>query len=228
MAIVYQHRRTDTNEIFYIGIGKKESRPYSKHNRGKFWKDFTKNHSYTVEILYENISWEEACEIEKRLIKEIGRRDLGLGPLINMTDGGDGAPNLSEHSRKKMATQKGKTTWIKGLNKDSDIRVKKISDKLKGKIRSKQHCENISKSKTGKSNGHLGINHSEETKNKIKNAQLGNKYRLGTKHSESSKDVMKQKALNRKKFQCAHCKKVIDISNYTRWHGDNCKNKSQA
>jgi hypothetical protein len=31
-----------------------------------------------------------AIDLEKDLIKKIGRKDLGLGPLTNMTDGGDG------------------------------------------------------------------------------------------------------------------------------------------
>src|SRR5271167_4935549 len=32
----------------------------------------------------------EACELEILLIAEIGRQDLGKGPLFNLTDGGDG------------------------------------------------------------------------------------------------------------------------------------------
>ncbi len=35
MAIVYQHRRKDTNEIFYIGIGKNTNRAYNKYSRSK-------------------------------------------------------------------------------------------------------------------------------------------------------------------------------------------------
>ena len=68
MSIVYQHIRKDNDVIFYIGIGKRINRAYSKHNRNKFWNDLTKNHEYYVKILYDNISWEEACEIEKKLI----------------------------------------------------------------------------------------------------------------------------------------------------------------
>jgi len=35
MGIVYQHRTKDTNQIFYIGISKGTSRPYSIQNRNK-------------------------------------------------------------------------------------------------------------------------------------------------------------------------------------------------
>lgn len=38
MAVVYQHRRKDTNEIFYIGMGRDINRAYSKHSRNKYYK----------------------------------------------------------------------------------------------------------------------------------------------------------------------------------------------
>lgn len=102
MACVYKHIRKNTNEIFYIGIGKNNSRAFSKESRSKFWKDLTKNNDYIVEILYDDITWEDACIVEKRLIKEIGRRDLKLGTLVNVTDGGDGTENPSECAREKI------------------------------------------------------------------------------------------------------------------------------
>jgi len=108
MPVVYQHRREDTNEVFYVGIGNCEKRAYDKTRRYKPWKDFVKNHKYYVEVTHKDIIWEEACFIEKYLISFYGRRDLGLGPLVNMTDGGDGTKNLSNESRSKMSVNKGK------------------------------------------------------------------------------------------------------------------------
>lgn len=107
MAVVYQHRRKDTGEVFYIGIGKSERRAYDKTRRYKPWKDFVKNHEYEVEITHKDIILEEAASIEKYLIAFYGRRDLGQGPLVNMTDGGEGVKNLSKESRSKMAVNKG-------------------------------------------------------------------------------------------------------------------------
>ena len=43
----------------------------------------------------------EALAREKALISEIGRHDLGLGPLTNQTDGGEGTSNPSEESRQR-------------------------------------------------------------------------------------------------------------------------------
>ena len=61
MAIVYQHIDLESNTIFYIGIGKNSNRAFSKHSRGKFWRDYTKNKQWKAEIIFENISRQEAC-----------------------------------------------------------------------------------------------------------------------------------------------------------------------
>ena len=79
MAIVYIHKGLDNNEIFYVGIGKSKLRSTSFDKRSKFWKDYVKKHSFLVEILFDDISWEEACEKEIELIKFYGRRDRGEG-----------------------------------------------------------------------------------------------------------------------------------------------------
>lgn len=58
--------------------------------------------------LFENLSKEESCDIEKLFIKEIGRKDLNLGPLSNETDGGIGPLNhiKSIELRKLISEQK--------------------------------------------------------------------------------------------------------------------------
>lgn len=102
MAIVYQHKRKDNNEIFYIGISKKYDRAYSKKSRNQYWKNIVNKYDYFVEITHENICWEEACVIERYLISFYGRYDLGLGKLVNMTDGGDFSPNYTKEVIKRM------------------------------------------------------------------------------------------------------------------------------
>jgi hypothetical protein len=126
MAIVYQHRRCDTNEIFYIGIGKEEKRAYNKYRNNKHWRYIVNKVGLTVEIIHKEINWEEACCIEKYLIRFYGRKDLGFGNLVNRTDGGDGAINPNLEIRKKMSEAH------KGIKLSKEHRVK-LSEAKKGK-----------------------------------------------------------------------------------------------
>jgi len=90
MAIIYQHRRKDTNEVFYIGMGKCIGRAYVKQHRNIHWQRIVSKYGYEVDILINGCSYEEAKEIEIGMIKDLGRRDLNTGNLVNMTDGGEG------------------------------------------------------------------------------------------------------------------------------------------
>jgi len=127
-----------------------------------------------------------------------------------------------EYTRKNLSSilsksRKGK--HLKGTTLTSEHK-KKISNSLKGKVvsdetkqkmkdswklrpeRSKEHCEAISRSKKG-------IKHSDNTKQKM---------------SESKKG--KNPIHTQIKWTCEHCGKVgVGISNYNRWHGNNCKRK---
>ena len=114
MAIVYQHRRGDTNEVFYIGIGKSRERAYRTSNRNKYWHNTVNKVGYEVDILLEEISWENACEIEKGMIAAYGRKDLGTGQLVNLTDGGEGgvgAVRSVETKAKLVKTSKAKGVY---------------------------------------------------------------------------------------------------------------------
>jgi hypothetical protein len=108
MAIVYQHRRKDTNSIFYIGIGKNESRAFSKNSRSLYWKNIALRVGFEVDILFKGISWSDACNVEIGMIDSYGRKDLGFGELVNMTSGGDGVVGnvISDTTRNKMINSK--------------------------------------------------------------------------------------------------------------------------
>lgn len=102
MAIVYKHFRKTDDTLFYVGIGKNKSRAFSKKSRNDLWKNIVKKYDYYVVIVVDNITIEEATRIEKELIEENGRIDLGTGVLANMTSGGDGHLNMSEATRQKI------------------------------------------------------------------------------------------------------------------------------
>lgn len=89
MPILYRHIRTDKNEPFYIGIGESESRAYEVKGRTSAWKNIAKK-GYDIEVLFDDLSWEQACEKEIEFIALYGRKDKKTGTLVNMTDGGEG------------------------------------------------------------------------------------------------------------------------------------------
>lgn len=94
MAIVYQHRRLDTGQVFYIGIGEKEDRASSTKNRNNYWRNIVNAVGYKVEIILNDVSYDQAKKLEKYLINLYGRKDNKTGQLANMTDGGDGVVGL--------------------------------------------------------------------------------------------------------------------------------------
>ena len=96
MPYVYRHIRLDKNIPFYIGIGKDISRPYNKKDRSTFWKSIINKTEYTIEILFENLTREQAIDKEVEFIELYGRVDLKTGTLCNMTCGGEGTGRLNE------------------------------------------------------------------------------------------------------------------------------------
>lgn len=90
---------TFSMEPFYIGkglgnrleISKKELSSSNKHKARILEKIISKNMTVTSFKYMENLSEETALDIETDLIKKIGRKDLRLGPLSNLCDGGKGS-----------------------------------------------------------------------------------------------------------------------------------------
>lgn len=80
-----------------------------------------------------------------------------------------------------------------------------------GKTHSKETLEIIRQTHTGKIV-------SEETREKQRKAKQGKK--------SSEETIIKLK--NKRKIECEYCSKIVDISNYGRWHGNNCKFKKEV
>jgi hypothetical protein len=165
-SYVYRHIRLDTNEVFYIGIGNTEikyigsnlksryKRAYSQDNRNKWWNHIVEKTTFKVEILVDEITREEAIELEIFLIQEYGKKNL-----CNITDGGEGKiggnPNGIDH-------------WNYGKKHSITTRLK-ISNSHKGK----KHSE---ETKLKLKQAHIGRNYpkcKEDTKLKISKAHKG-------------------------------------------------------
>jgi hypothetical protein len=146
MAIIYRHLKP-CGEVFYIGIGGGVERAYKKAERNQYWQNMVaKNPNYEVQILKKDLLREDACELEKILISYYGRRDLGTGTLVNLTDGGDINWRHSKETIKKLS--------------DNVVILKGEEHFNFGRIRSEETKEKISKAKKG-------FTLSEESVNKI-------------------------------------------------------------
>jgi len=188
-------------EPFYVGKGINErivTSKYDKLNR------FKTNKIKKIELeklkvisykLFENLSEKESLEIEKDLIKKIGKMINENGPLVNFSDGGTGGDNISKHPYK------------------SEI-VKKMSESKKGEKNSfygKHHTDETKQKLStimvditlGEKNGFYGKKHTENTKKKHSDLMKGrytgetNPF-YGKKHSEESKLRMSELAKKRK------------------------------
>lgn len=92
MAYVYTYTRLDNNEIFYVGIGSdsKYKRAKNLSLRTDYFKKIINKSKYKLDIVFDGLSWEDACLKEIELISLYGRKDLGTGTLVNFTNGGEG------------------------------------------------------------------------------------------------------------------------------------------
>ncbi len=202
MAVVYQHIREDTEEVFYVGIGKTLKRAYSTNGRNKHWRSITLKTSYRVELLESDISWEDACVVEKQLIKKVGRSDLGVGTLANMTDGGDGVCNPSEETRQKISETSSKRRYSDEVNKK----------------KGRPGVNNFMYGKKGPLHPKFGKKYTftQEHKDKLSKPRGG--------YSEEHKQAMRVPKGPQELKKCPHCDKEGGNA-MTRWHFDNCKHK---
>lgn len=125
---VYIHRRADTGEPFYVGKGSRRTRDrsesyeraYTHCRRARRWCDAVAAHGLVVEVVACCAEDAEAQRLEMQLIEAIGRRDIGAGPLINLTDGGDGHAGIvvsDELRAKRSQNSRGPRSeaWVKSI-----------------------------------------------------------------------------------------------------------------
>jgi hypothetical protein len=205
MYYVYSYLRED-NSPYYIGKGTK-GRAYSYSNhRVKAPKNKSQIH-----ILKNNLTEEEAYELEKLYILMFGRKDLGTGILRNLSDGGEGPTGYkpTPEQRKKIALSRmGEKHPLYGISPSEETREKqkkslkgkytkeknsmygkthtkgsrdKISQRHKGVPKSEQHRKKISE-------GNKGRIVTEETRNKLK--KLGKVYKFTLSSGETFIDTI--------------------------------------
>ena len=99
---VYIHRRLSDNNVFYVGKGK-SNRGWANAGRNIYWKRVVEKHGCYVEVVFENLTNQEAYELEKDVILEFTYFNE---PLTNLTAGGEGGLNPSAETRHKQSVAK--------------------------------------------------------------------------------------------------------------------------
>ena len=142
-------------------------------------------------------------------VSEKGKENMKLGWIKrkenNFTSWNKGLkndPRCISGAKKSAETRKKNGSYV-AWNKGKTLSETQ-KENSKGKIRSEEHKQNISKAKKGKPAHNKGIEMSKEQKLKISLSKIGKK---------------------QTKIQCPHCQKEGGLSNMQRYHFDNCKYK---
>jgi len=110
--LVYQHKRQNSSEIFYIGISNNSGRPYSRKGRNKIWHSIVNKHGFYTDILLTGLNKADACEIEIALINKYGRLILQSGKLCNLSNGGGGVSGIANPKHNLVGKKFGNLTVV--------------------------------------------------------------------------------------------------------------------
>ncbi len=188
---------------FYIGKG--SSKRLTSIKRNKFHSSVTSKYpDWERIVLFEAESENEAHDFERSAIAKIGRRDLGLGPLVNLTDGGEGKAGkiISNETLLKMksaAKKRGINPEIAAMGRlakvgkpISEETRKRLSDGIReAYLSGKRERGHTLESKAKISAAKTGRVLSDETKAKMSAAHKGKKYTLGKTLSEEHKQKIR-------------------------------------
>jgi hypothetical protein len=125
---VYQYIREDGTP-YYIGKGRNQ-RAWEPHKRAN-GSDMRPKDKERIQILKENLSEQEAFDLEDELILKYGRKDLGTGILANLSNGGRGGQTVSSMARMGENNPR----W--GVKEDPAVTEKRILASIRTKNQNK-------------------------------------------------------------------------------------------
>jgi hypothetical protein len=141
------------NERIYVGKGRgrrawdhlrrKDKHPFI-HRLQKMKRNGVEP---VIEFLCTNVDNEFAALCEQEAISLYGRKDLGKGTLLNLTDGGEGVPGLKDSPETRLR----KSISAKNKPPATPEACANLSAALKGKPKSEEHCANLAASARNRS-----------------------------------------------------------------------------
>jgi hypothetical protein len=159
---VYMYLREDGTP-YYVGKGQKK-RAWESHKRRNNTEILPPNPS-RIHIVEHSLVESAAHELERELISQYGRKDLGTGILRNLTDGGEGTaggkfgPRSDEAKKKASDSMSGRTFSEEHKAKLREAKKgkvpsieqrKKQSEALKGRKQTPEHIANAIANRKGK------------------------------------------------------------------------------
>jgi hypothetical protein len=200
---------TRQNEPFYVGKGKGSRAKYhlrrsDRHplvQRIQHIKSLGKSPS--IEVI-QALDEDHSLFLEVCLIDVLGRKNLDKGPLLNLTDGGEGRSGTitSEETKAKLKL----TQHLRGMNgrKHSQESKDLIASKVLGTVKGPRPNEVKAKISATKSEHPFVFSEELKLRMKGKRGPQRNPQKIGT---------------------CEHCGIVSRIAQLSRWHNDNCRYK---
>lgn len=162
--------------------------------------------------------------------RKFSKLKLQIYEIIKGSDHPSFGKKMSTEFREKMKSIQsgeknsmfGKVPWNKGKTKETDLLVKLIGEKQKGKIFSQESRKKVSDSNFGKVRSKESrLNYSKAKKGQIPwNKGIKNCY----KEEVLIRMSKNKKGKTQEKIQCPYCKKEGGTTMY-RWHFENCKEK---
>ena len=153
------------------------------------------------------------------LIKTIGRVNLKTGPLVNLTDGGEGSSGqvYTDELRKIRSDA------LKGKPKSQSTILKHVAARRANGtyIRSAQALERTKKTNLER----YGVTSTFHTKIAHKNQKESRKNNGKPWHSEKTRQKLKESARKVPKVRCPYCNKIGRWNNMQYWHFEFCISK---
>ena len=187
-------------------FGKTTRQDYENYTgSGKYWLRHIKKHGkdITTKLYYSSDSLEKIQEAALKFSLSnniVESNEWANLKYENGKDGGSQSEWITKDTRIKMSeNRRGKVGIPSGWKHSEDTKAI-MSEKARDR------CKRLGAPKGAFKKGNV-------PKNK------------GVPMSEEQKELLREKAKNRKKKTCLHCGKSMTAGNYSRWHGDNCKEK---
>lgn len=244
---------TWNDEPFYVGKGHEErawshSKRKDHHPLTQRLQKMSRNKIQPIIEIADCVDEDHAFREEIKLIACYGRKDLGLGPLLNLTDGGENPPKhfgnrfaSRPHTPEEKYNARLKAIEVGNGNPQyftKESRARGLATRMILKPWYKP--ENLAKSKAlmdGKNNPNYGgkitegqrwANNSQTNLLLKKGQPLPSGFIFGRLMSTHMGQGNIYGAIKNKIISCPHCPKSGGENVMHRWHFDNCKHRVRS